>query len=147
MKKYDLMKFIESGKMNKTLFDELKNEVLSYIDNTTSGKGSVYIYGDNETEEQFDRHYLITLLQYYLNNIILEWELEYILNYLEFSFEITDEKVEEVIFNFSDPYLNYPINTENVKKAIYFLCNKSKELKLKSQSGKELRPKYKTLFT
>lgn len=146
MNKIDLYDFLDTGKVSKKLSDSLSEEIKMYINDIQSEKGVKNIYGDHDFEEFFSTERLIRLLQSYWDKLILEWDLEYILCYVELSFEIEEEKAEEIIFNFSDPYLGYPINPLNIKNAIHFLQNETTDLILHINRDKELRKEYRSVF-
>lgn len=147
MNNIDLYNFLDTGKVSKKLSDSLSQEIKMYINDVQSKKGVKNVYGSHDFEELFSTERLIRLLYAYLDGLILEWDLEYILCYIELSFEIEEEKVEEVIFNFSDPYLGYPINSINVKNAIHFVKNETADLILYVNKDKELRKEYRSIFT
>ncbi len=137
--------FIKKGYFTDEFSLEFKNEIHSYIEEVMTKKGSVQISGYvDEEDEYFSRLDLIALLTYYLDRLIFEWDLEYMLRFLEFNIDDNDEKINEVLFNFSDPYLGYPINDQNVEKSISFLLDKTCQLDLTEE--KELRKGYRSVF-
>ena len=146
MKKDNLSKFLLREKENEKFFLSLKDEVQSYISRIQNKKDTKYIYGNDDVEKDFKRESLVLLLEQYLKNRLLEWDLEYILNFIDFSFEIEDEKTEEVVFCFSDPYLNFPLNRVNVKEAIIFLRDEKDSMSL-HDPDKILRKDYKSIFS
>jgi len=117
---------------------------------TQNEKGTVNVSSDFiEVLNPISRLELIDLLKFYINEYLLEWELEYILNSID-GCDFDDEKVKEVIYNLANPYLNFHINNENVKQAIKYLEKESLNLHLKSvglktkQKGNNIRPNYKS---
>lgn len=146
MKKESLFAFLNSGILDKNFVKELEEEVILYISDIQSKKGVKKIYGEYDIDYSFDRERLLVLLKTYLQNQILEWDLEYILNYIELSFDFEDEKVEEVIFNFSDPYLNFSITSANIVEAVAFLMDTITQMNLKENKELGLRGNYKSIF-
>lgn len=127
-----------------------ENEILNYINNSSDKDiDSVPIYS-NVSLSDFKVEDLIYILELYLNDDIFEWDLEYLLSFLELSYIGENEKIEEVIFNFANPYLNYYISKENISQAIKYLKNKNLNLYLegvnirKKQKGRDYRPNYKS---
>ncbi|NCT19296.1 MAG: hypothetical protein CO068_00900 [Flavobacteriaceae bacterium CG_4_9_14_0_8_um_filter_34_30] len=123
-----------------------EKEIISYI-NSSKFKDSVPIYS-NENFIKLNRDNLINILKLYLNKKILEWDLEYILSNLELIYNGVDEKVDEVLYSFSNPYLNYFISSKNITEAIKYLKNKKEIMELNftdfrlKQKGIEIRPNY-----
>lgn len=72
-------------------------EVNEYILSVTSKHSSININGDGEINSLFTKDNLVSLFRNYLDSIIFEWELEYILNFIQFNFEFENEEVEEII--------------------------------------------------
>lgn len=70
-----------------------------------------------------------------MDDLLLEWDLEYVLNSLDSS-DIEDDKVGEVVFSFANPYLNFHISKKNVELAIKYLKNQMLNLQLESISIK-----------
>ncbi len=147
MKKENLFDFIETGSFPDGFYTALREEVIEYKNAVCAQKGVKNIYGDGDSEVPFGRGKLIALLGHYLDGKIFEWDLEYILNYIDMSFENTDEKVEEVVFSLSDPYLNFPIIAENVKVAISYLEGKVDSMRLEAGKRKSLREGYRSVFS
>ena len=147
MNKIDLIQFLDNGAITKDCFDILEREISLYIVDVKSQKGVKNIYSQDDIEYPFSRDRLVRLLNSYLEEKILEWDLEYLSSYIELSFEIEDEKIEEVLFNFSDPHLGYPITSKNVKDSISFLQDSIDNLALCGDtSNKELRSGYRSKF-
>jgi len=125
-----------------------KEEIEEYI-RLSQSKDSVPVYS-NITVNNLTKEELTKIFELYLEDIILEWDLEYILSVLEMAYSGDDERVEELIFYFADPYLNYFINKENINLATKYLNGKIEDLKLESvsirqtQKGKGCRPNYKS---
>lgn len=102
---------------------ELQKEIFEYVSQKLGGKDTAYIYSDLEEDGKlFDKQILIEILELYLENKIGEWDLEYLLNWIEMSgYEFLEDIHEKVIFIFSTPEINYPINIENIVEALRFL--------------------------
>ncbi|MBK7303490.1 MAG: hypothetical protein IPI90_09595 [Saprospiraceae bacterium] len=65
------------------------------------------------------------------------------LNFIQFNFEFENEEVEEIIFSFSDPYLNFEINENNISNAIKSMeVQFSKPKFVGKTKGSILRSKY-----
>lgn len=141
-----LEKFIETGEFTLEHTHSFKNEISNYINEIKSESSSVSVHGDFNGDFHFDRLKLISLLSHYLDGKVYEWDTEYMMSIIEFNYEGADEKIEEVLFNFSDPYLGYPITYDNVSNTIKYLIDDSKELCLESQKGIELRKGYRSYF-
>lgn len=124
-----------------------KQEISNYIESSKMNRPTNVDYID--ALNPINKNELIALLNLYLDDLLLEWELEYILNSLDGS-DIEDERVESVIFNFANPYLNYYISKENIEIAIKYLRNQMLNLQLKGvsiklkQKGEDYRPNYKS---
>ncbi len=110
---------------NRSFIDdvELQEEIRQYMSQKLASKDSVSIYSDlSESGKQFDKQILIEIFGYYLKSKIGEWDLEYLLNWIEMSgFEFQGDIHEKVIFIFSTPEINYPISKRNVMEALLFL--------------------------
>jgi len=126
---------------------EIKNEVLQFIKNIETKDKSVQISGGEINYQEFGVDRLRALLYKYLEGKLGEWDLEYILRAIEFEFDEEEEKVDNVIFSFSDPYLNFNITDKNVITAIQYLSGCTDSLKLEGHSTDELRNDYKSVFT
>ncbi|WP_375334367.1 hypothetical protein [Flagellimonas sp. C4] len=124
-----------------------KQEITNYIESSRNNKPANVDYID--VLNPINRNELIALLNLYLEGLLLEWELEYVLNSLDGS-DIEDERVESVIFSFANPYLNFHISGENAEIAIKYLSNQLLNLQLKGvnikskQKGKDYRPNYRS---
>ncbi len=150
MKYKDLKTLVNRESICNIFLKKNKNEILKYINDSQNGKGTVNVSSDfTEVFNPISRLELIDLLKLYINEYLLEWELEYILNSID-GCDFDDEKMEEVIYNLANPYLNFHINNENVNQAIKYLEKESLNLYLKSvglknkQKGKNIRPNYKS---
>lgn len=143
----DVLNAYITGELNKKcFFKEIEDEVIEFMANINSGFSSVQIVGSSSNYNEFGSRQLLSLLYKYLDGEIYEWELEYILRVVEFTFEDEDERVENVIFSFSDPYLNYNINEENVESAIKYLTGCIDDLSLHKSKGEKLRINYHSVF-
>jgi hypothetical protein len=113
---------------------EIQKEIFEYVNQKLAGKDTTSIYSDlDEDGKFFDERNLIEILELYLENKIGEWDLEYLLNWIEMSgYEFPENVHENVVFIFSTPEINYPININNIKEAISFL---KKEKSLPEYSG------------
>lgn len=138
--------YISSDISAEGFFAEIKDEVLSFIESIKSEKDSVQTIGSNATYNEFGIKRLLSLLYKYLDGNIYEWELEYILRVVEFEFEEEEERVENVVFNFSDPYLNYNITESNIESAIKYLTGCTKKLILQKIKDEKTRGNYQTIF-
>ena len=143
MTKKQLLKFIESRVLSSHFKNVLIAEVNEYILSVTSKHSSININGDGEINSLFTKDNLVSLFRNYLDSIIFEWELEYILNFIQFNFEFENEEVEDIIFSFSDPYLNFEINENNISNAIKSMeVQFSKPKFVGKTKGSILRSKY-----
>lgn len=124
-----------------------KQEIKDYIESSKNNRPVVVDFID--IVNPITKNELIALLNLYLDDLLLEWELEYILNTLDGS-DIEDERAEKVIFSFANPYLNTYISKENVELSIKYLRNQILNLQLKSisvkskQKNENYRPNYKS---
>ncbi|MBK9567141.1 MAG: hypothetical protein IPO37_18820 [Saprospiraceae bacterium] len=137
--------FIENGKFNIDENKEFAAEISIYINSKQAKKSSINMPG-NFDELFLSRQELSKLLTHYLNGKLHEWDLEYICSFIELHYCDDDEKINEVLFNFSDPYLGYEINKENVEMALLFLSDKNCELKLMDIKKQKLRESYKSAY-
>lgn len=103
--------------------NEIHAEIEQYIHRKLVGKDTSSVYSDlEENGKYFDKQILIKILELYLEGNIGEWDLEYLLNWIEMSgYEFLENIHEKVIFIFSTPEINYPINKKNIKEAIRYL--------------------------
>lgn len=103
--------------------NEIHAEIEQYIHRKLVGKDTSSVYSDlEENGKYFDKQILIKILELYLEGNIGEWDLEYLLNWIEMSgYEFSENIHEKVIFIFSTPEINYPINKKNIKEAIRYL--------------------------
>ncbi len=103
--------------------DEFYEEIKEYIHGRESGKDTTSIYSDlGEDGKRFDKQILVVIFELYLESTLGEWDLEYLLNWIEMSgYEFPEDIHEKAIFPFSTPEINYPINKLNIKEAISFL--------------------------
>jgi|SRR5690606_3227957 len=145
----DLRLLVDNKDAFLEFFASNKQEIVDYIDASKSNKPKDIPLDFMDVGKPITQKDLITLLEFYLKGYLLEWDLEYILNSLD-GCDIEDEKVEEVIFNFGNPYLNYHISIENVNRAIRYLKNEMLNLQLdgvdikSKQQNKDYRPNYKS---
>jgi len=118
--------FSEEGTMSKSFYDSLKRGVIQYKNAVLSGHGSKIVFAEGIPQKDVLKcEDLVSILNCYLKGVIKEWDLEYLLLVLELSFDDFEDKVEDVIFSFSDPVLGYPINVYNINTAISFLNSHS----------------------
>lgn len=149
--KYSDLKLLINMKYTCNYFlNNYRKEILEYIKCAKSDKNVRTIIIDyDEASTKLKVSDLIIILDLYLNNSIGEWELEYILSSLEV-LEIDNERIENVIFNFSNPYLNTYISYENISRAIKYLKKESLNLKLEvldiKQKRTNFRPNYKSIL-
>jgi hypothetical protein len=107
----------------------------------------------NSQIEFIDEKEIISLFQLYMKNEIFEWELEFILSFLDLSYFGDNDKIELIIGSLVNPYLNSYISKANINTAIMFLKNEVGELDLESasirdkQKEENLRPDYRTLLS
>lgn len=146
MKSEDLDSYLRTDVLGECFELSLREEVNAYIQSTLSSKSSILISGDFSPDWNFTRGVLISLLTKYLNGELLEWDLEYVVSVLEMHCESEDEKMDEILFNFSDAYLGYSINESNVRQAISFLLDQSSQLEMSAESSDKLREGYRSVF-
>ncbi len=121
--------------LKKRSFDddsELQKEIFEYVSQKLGGKDTTNIYSDLDEDGKYvDKQILIEILGLYLENKIGEWDLEYLLNWIEMSgYEFPEDIHRKVIFIFSTPEINYPINIDNIIEALRVL------------KGEKLHPDY-----
>lgn len=116
-----LIEYLNNKVDDNCFSNNIEKEILEYINSRINNKGVSNIYGMYSEGSTFNCNNLIQLLNKYLHGGIGEWELEYLLNFIELSVPDNDEKVQKVIFNLSSPEINYPITYSNVLLAIKFL--------------------------
>ena len=102
---------------------EFHEEIRQYIRQKQAERDTASIYSDLvEDGEYFDKQILVEIFELYLKDTIGEWDLEYLLNWIEMSgYEFLEGIHEKVIFIFSTPEINYPINKTNITEALRFL--------------------------
>ena len=142
---FNLELFINKGQFDIKESIEFGIEISNYITSIESAKTSVNIVGVDD-KITLSRSDLIKLLNHYLDGNLYEWDLEYICSFIEFHYCDDDEKINKVLFNFSDPYLGYEINKKNVEKTILFLSNNINELELVERKNCKLREGYRSVF-
>ena len=113
-----LIDFIERKDQEKFL-SSIKNEVCQYISNlkkeNTSANISVF---SNSEIDFFSNYYLSQLLLMYIENKLLEWDIDYILNGIELS-GIKCEDRGEYVINILSSYSI--INKELIKSCLKYL--------------------------
>lgn len=114
------------------IISSLRPEVLEYVKSIKikGGASNINITG-NFQDLVFTSKNLETLLSLYLNNKLLEWDLEYILNAIELSGIKYDKRVEEVIFNLSTHEINVPINMNTVGTCMKYLKGEAEAINYK----------------
>lgn len=128
-----LVDFIRGKALKEGFLSSVKKEIQEYVKSLNEGKNTSNLIVSNEDFDlDFKLNDLTKLLELYLNNDILEWDLEYILNVLDMCSWEFEDKVQEVIFNMSTPEINFPINQENINTCIKYLEDKTEKLELKS---------------
>jgi len=127
---FHLINYLEKGETNVLFLGQLKREVAEYADSRIKQKSSSSIYGNFDENQRISSLHLIFILDKYLTGVFGEWEVEYILNFLELSVENIDEKANEVIFSFSSPDINFPITRENALNAKNYLEGRNLNLRL-----------------
>ncbi len=140
-----LDKYLESEQNKEYFFEDIRSELNKYIFDVKSMKGSVQIICGESNYSKFGIERLLALLNKYLKGCIGEWDLEYILTAIEFEFEDEDVKVENVIFCFSDPYLNYNITHSNISSAIAYLSDEMEALDILTSRNDKLRNGYQSI--
>ena len=138
--------YIEGEISGRNFFEEIREEVLNFIECIRSESGSIQIIGSEPGVDEFGTRRMLSLLYKYLDGDIGEWELEYILRVIEFTFDEEDDRVESVIFSFSDPYLNFNINAANVESAIMYLTGCVESMTLHKGKGEKSRVNYQSVF-
>ena len=150
MKYNDFINLINDKVSINDFFCKYNQEIINYIESSLKSDSCPIISADEI--EIITEHEMIKLLSYYINNIIYEWDLEFILSYLEMSYIGLNEKIEEIIVTFSNPYTHTFINKKNIKNAIEYINNNIEDLNLdfltvrQKQKEKELRPNYDTIL-
>ncbi len=146
---YQKLKDLIENKINGEQFLSFYNEeILAYV-NSSSNKDSVPIYSNVFIKILTEKD-LVKIFELYIKDIIFEWDLEYILSFLEMSYLGDNEKIEKVIFNFANPYLNFYISKENINRTIRYLKRETLNLQLESvdirlkQKEQGYRPNYKS---
>ncbi len=125
---------------------EIEKEVSQFVDDIEPGHNSIQIEAGELSYREFGSGRLRALLYKYLEGELGEWDLEYILRAIEFEFEEEDEKVENVIFSFSDPYLNFNITAKNISTAIQYLSGCSEVMSLEGHRPGDMRKSYKSVL-
>ena len=144
----DILDAYIANEVSEEIFLEgIRTEILDFIAGINSEGNTLQIIGSRASYNEFGSSRLLSLLYKYLDGNICEWELEYILRVLEFTFEKEDERVENVIFSFSDPYLNYNINEANIKSAVKYLTGCTEKMKLLKDKNEKIRLDYDSVFT
>lgn len=113
----------------------LKNEVLKYIRTRKIDGASSHIYVEGELGS-FNKEQLIGLFSLYLEGELREWDLEYILQWLKMSELEFDDEIENIIFIFSVPEINYPISKKNITHVLQLLKGENTSLNFKDTSFK-----------
>ena len=133
----NLIEYLKNKEQEEFLFS-IKNEVLEYIISMKK-KGSssnVYVTGSFEGLT-FSNNHLISLLLLYLDNKLLEWDLDYILNGIELCNIECEEKAEQVINILASSEINMPINKEIVKTCLRYLKGELKSIDYNKQNKKK----------
>ena len=142
----NLNAYIAGNVSEQDFFKGIRDEILNFIESINSESKSIQILGSEPAFVEFGSRRMLSLLYKYLDGEMGEWELEYILRVIEFAFEEERERVENVIFCFSDPYLNYNINEANIESAIKYLTGSIDKMILHKGKNEKLRENYHSIF-
>ena len=133
MKPVFLLDFLRKELHSIDFLESIELELSEYIRTRRKFGASSHIVFEGELHpDDIDQNSLVLIMKNYLNGELGEWELEYLFKWIEMAevFE-NNEKIEKILFNFSTPEINYPINSDNIKEALSFL------------KGETLHPDYK----
>ena len=123
----------------------LSEEIKGYVSDRLKNKDTTNIFVENEENiDNLTVHDLIKLLNLYLADEILEWDLEYILNALDLVDIECDDRTKEAIFYLSNSEIGVPINQKTVRRFIDYLEGESVDIKMNNLKG--TLKDYRTVF-
>ncbi|GEM_PF-6887661 len=113
MKLNEFIDFL-NGKRDKNLFlSSIQNEVQEYKSQKQKNTSQIVIQ-DMEFVCLFEKKQLLFLFECFLNNEITTFELEYLLNALDFSDFDFEPQTREIIYILSTPEIHSPITKEYI---------------------------------
>lgn len=116
------MNFLRKKIDAEDLLESIKVELKDYIRtrNKLGASNSIIFEGDLKPYD-LNKQYIIYLFRNYLENNLGEWDLEYLIQWIQMTEIFDGSVIEELVFIFSTPEINYPINKANISEAIRFL--------------------------
>ncbi len=123
MKPLFLLAFLREEMSVEDFLKPIKTELFEYIRTRRKLGASSHIVFEGELHpNDIDQNDLIYIMENYLKGNLGEWELEYLFIWVEMSEVFEDNvNIERILFDFSNPEINYPINKGNIKEALLFL--------------------------
>lgn len=146
MKIKALIDFLQSKIKKEDFLITIQIEVKEYIhDRLKKDKSHIYV-SDMDNTYTIDNGELIKLLTLYLNEELYEWDIEYLLNTLDFANIESSIKAQKVIYILSTPEVNYFINQELIKKCIEYLEGVTNKLNITLSIINKSSKNYRTVF-
>jgi len=118
-----LLAFLRNDLSVDDFLRSIEIELMEYIRTRRKIGASSHIVFEGELHpNDMNQDNLIYIMNAYLSRKLGEWELEYLFKWTEMAEVFDDnESIEKILFDFSTPEINYPINKNNIKEAISFL--------------------------
>ncbi len=125
--------FLNEDTTEDDFLESIKTEVTEYVFQQADNQQVLNLEISNpDFDFILDDKNMVLLLRMYLSKRLLEWDLDYIFNVLDISVD-TSDKSAEVLFNLSNPEINFPINEFNAQSAIEFLEGRIVQVEFSSE--------------
>ncbi len=118
--------FIHKGIDVSNFLTQIQSEINEFIRTKQIDGASSIISVEGKLKDVSSEDF-ITLFTIYIEGEIGEWELSYILQWLEMIEPEFNAVQEEIVSVFSTPEINYPISKKNIEEAIKVLRGEKKE--------------------